>query len=82
MREKEEREKKMSDITLPEFVGAMIEHHRGDKSVAQIAEDLGVSRQWMYRVISGHTCLSLSRLMEVADALNVSPCELLPTSIR
>ena len=57
------------------YLAANVSQARKDsgRSVAQVAEELDVSRAWVYALESGDCMCSLARLVSLAALLDVEP---------
>ena len=57
------------------FLAANVSQARKDsgRSVAQVADELGVSRAWVYAIEAGECAPSLARLVGLAALLDVEP---------
>jgi len=63
----------------PRHIGERIRYYRTDRGLTQnqLAEKINVSFQQIQKYENGHTNISVNRLMQLAEALKISPSSLI-----
>lgn len=67
----------MTSTTKAAAANIRAELGRQDKSRAAFAREMGVSEMWLSRRINAQTPITVDDLARIADALDVTPLELL-----